>query len=653
MLNIKFEYLSAGNIYFKSSCIVLRMAGSYDPSSLRPLDSAMDVARDLLQLDPADWLVDGNETDPQPSTFLGQVAKLAHHVQVLAGVEGIISRSWREVSLGSSVASFSCRDRATGQAAAALAISILTGRQREKLHLLAKSFLQAVNPWTTPLAKAASARGIPISVVAASDRPFLSLGHGSTRRVFWKNFTPDTSYIATTLSTRKDLTSRLLREAGLPAPRNVVVSDAEVAVRAADSFGYPVVVKPVATDFGRGVTVDNQNSEQVFRAFQHAARWGHVMIEQQIFGDNHRLLVVHGRCIRVMRTLPASVTGDGELTVSELVNKNNFDRKDGLTAGRKITLDDQAREILARQGLTPSSVPRDGQNVLVSANSNRRNGASAELVTELAHPEVLDLAVKAAALFGIDVAGIDYISSDITRSPAETGGAICEVNVTPGLLNLDEVALSQLEPYFAEGCDGRISTVCLVRKLDRKTRLNEGLFSMLGPNVCCSDSVHFWDETQRPILPRRTAAVLADPQASAALISCSSDELKMFGLGTDHCSLAIIEEGVSKENVLALLRIASIVVMPLTLYEELQPSPDLIDKTNSIWLFGANEDSTTSDFAGWVSKSADGKIQVTTRFGTALSIDCPSASIEDEILVAAGAAMKVSQIVITEALMIK
>ena len=652
-LTAKLEFLSSGNVYFDHPCVVLQLSDLRGPVAVNELKAAIDEAKRHLKLDQAHRLIDASERNPQPSTFAGQIARLSHDIQRIAGVESIGSQGWFEAPFGSSVASFCCRDRATGQAAAALAIYILTGREREKHHLLAKSLLQAVKPWTTQLTKAASARGIPISVVAASDRPFLSLGHGRKRRVFWKNFTPDTSYIATQLSTRKDLTSRLFREAGLPAPRNVVVSNADAAVRAADSFGYPVVVKPVATDFGRGVTVNNQNSEQVSRAFPHAARWGQVIVEQQIAGDNHRLLVVHGRCIKVMRTLTANVTGDGELTFSELVNKNNLNRKDGLTAGYKITLDAQAKEILARQGLTMNSVPGNGQIVVVSGNSNRNNGASAELVTELAHPEVFDLAVKAAALLGIDVAGIDYISSDITLSPAETGGAICEVNVTPSLQNLDEIALSQLAPYFSEGCDGRIPTVCLVRKLDRKTRLNDGLFSILGRNVCCSDNVHFWDESQRPILPRRTAAVLADPLASAALITCSSDEFKMFGLGTDHCSLAIIEEGVSREKVLALVRIASTVVMPLTLYQEVQPNPVLIDKKSNIWLFGASEEAPTSDFAGWVSKSAGGKIQVTTRFGAAWSIDCPSASIEDEILVAAGAALKVSPIVITEALMIK
>ena len=646
----KIRFLASGNLYFSGYCAVLHLPDKTAPVSSADFEAAEASAKHHSRVDKDLTNSVKVSACQEPSTFVGQVSRLADIVQKLAGFYRSAVPGWLEVSSDESVAVFSCADRATGQAAAALAINLLTGRPDSESDKLAKRLLQALKSWTTPLAKAASARGIPLSVVAASERPFLALGHGVKRHVFWKNFTQDTSYIATTLSTRKDITSRLLREAGLPAPRNVAVADAQSAVSAAESFGYPVVVKPAATDFGRGVTVDNLNSEHVYKAFQYAAQWGQVIVEQQIFGHNHRLLIVRGCCVRVMRTLPASVTGDGELTVSELVNQNNLDRKDGLTAGFRITLDDQAVEILARQGLTPSSIPADGQIVVVSGNSNRHNGAPAELVTELAHPEVLDLGVKAAALLGIDVAGVDYITSDISLSPKETGGAICEVNVTPGLISQDEVTFAQIDPFFLNECNGRIPTVCVVTKAEHYKNLKIGLLALMEPNVSCSDDVQFWGENQDASLPRRTQAILADPNASAALITCSSDEFKMFGLGTDRCSLAVIEERVSQEVLLALLQISSKIVMPFDLYHDFASEIALAQKTDSIWLFGVDGESPTKDLGGWAQSTAQDRIEINLGGGKTSFVNHASPSIRDQILVAAGAALGVEKDQITNAL---
>lgn len=587
----------------------------------------------------------------EPSTFVGQVSRLAEIVQKLAGFYGAAVPGWLEVSSGETVAAFACADQATGQASAALAINILTGMPDSDRDKLAKRLQQALRPWTTPLAKAASARGIPISVVAASERPFLALGHGVKRKVLWKNFTPDTSYIATTLSTRKDMTSRLLREAGLPAPRNVVVSDAQSAVRAAESFGYPVVVKPAATDFGRGVVTDNYNATQVRKAYELAAKYGPVLVEQQITGATHRLLVVHGRCTRVSKFMPASIIGNGLSTVSELVESTNETRTDHLSArGVKIKLDQEALEILNRQGLSLSSVPSKDRVVLLRGNVNRQTGGTAEVVTDIAHPDVCRMAVQTAAVLGIDVAGIDYLTSDITLAPKETGGAICEVNVTPGLISQEEVTLAQIAPFYPRECNGRIPTVCVATKAAHYKNLKNGLRALMGPNVSCSDDVKFWGENQGASLPRRTQAIMADPLASAALITCSSEEFKMFGLGTDRCSLVIIEERVSQEILVALLRISSKIVIPFDLYKDFASEIALAQKIDSIWLFGVNGESPTKDLGGWVQSTGQDRIEINWEGGKNLFVNHASPSLGDQILVAAGTALGVEKDQITNAL---
>jgi D-alanine-D-alanine ligase-like ATP-grasp enzyme len=632
-------FLAAGNIYFAGHCAVLRLSDQAKFEHLMSFDAALAIAMPDLQSDQALTLEPEAFGKQEPSTFVGQVARLALAVQHLAGFAGAEVPGWCEVTSENSLAAFICMDRATGQAAAALALNIMTGGRETDRAQLAKRLLEAGKPWGLPLAKAAMARGIPVGVAAASDRPFLALGQGEKRRLFWRNFTPNTSHVATTLSTRKDLTSRLLREAGLPAPRNVVVQDAENAVRVAEGFGYPVVVKPVAADFGRGVSTGNQNSAEVHKAFQHAAKYGPVLIEEQISGENHRLLVMHGRCVRVMRTLSAQVVGDGNSMVSELVAANNLNRRDRLTVGFMIKLDEQAIEILDRQGLTPSSVPSNGQVVLLGANANRRNGASAELVTELAHPDVFRLAIQTATLLGIDVAGIDYLTSDVTRSPAETGGAICEVNVTPAFISSEEVVAGQLDPFFSAGCEGRIPIVCVVRASDAPRALIDALASYLGPDAARSDDVRFWREHQPAALSRRTSAILSDPLASAAIITCASHEINITGLGLDRCTLAVLEQGVPKDIVAALLRIAIDVIMPASLYQEMAEELVLTEKNGSIWLVGETAEFLSGDFAGWVRRVAPDKIEISPRFCATWSIVHAAASEDAEILVAAGAAL--------------
>ena len=198
-------------------------------------------------------------------------------------------------------------DRTTGHLSTTLALNILAGGNEEELAKLAQKFLETSRPWTRPVTKAALARNIPVSEVAGSFNPFLALGQGAKRKLYKASITPNTSHIATTLSTRKDLTSRFLREANLPAPRNLIARDAEGAVRVAEKFGYPVVVKPLAADFGRGVSTGNENPDQVRSAFVNAATHGPVIVEEQIAGDHYRLLVMHGRCLAVNRQLSARV----------------------------------------------------------------------------------------------------------------------------------------------------------------------------------------------------------------------------------------------------------------------------------------------------------------------------------------------------------
>jgi len=310
-------FLAAGNVHFSCRGVMLRL--DREPDQKLSFDEALARAREHLarHLTPAAAFLAGE--DREAVSFAGQAARVALAVQRIVGLEISDVPGWRDFEADDLLAAFACRDRATAQAAAALALHVLTDGRTSESDRLVQGLLAAAKPWTLPLAKAAASRGIPFDVAVPGDRPFLALGQGKKRRLFWRNFTPATSHLGTLLSTRKDLTAKLLRDAGLPAPRNVIVQDATTAVRAAEALGYPVVVKPAAADYGRGVSTGIRNAEHVRAAFVRAAEHGAVLVEEQIEGDQHRLLVVHGRCIRASRLRSARVVGDGSSTILELV----------------------------------------------------------------------------------------------------------------------------------------------------------------------------------------------------------------------------------------------------------------------------------------------------------------------------------------------
>lgn len=658
---VRIKFLAAGNVYFDEPATVLHLSDQEDFNFPIPIQDALTKARKALQVvqEPT-WDIVAF-TKHEPSTSVGHIARLAEALQFISGIAGLKEPGCYEISADTSVAIFPCVDRTTGHLAATLALNILAGGKGEELAKLVQKFLEASMPWTQPVTKAALARHIPVSEVAGSFSPFLALGQGAKRSLYKSSITPDTSHIATILSTRKDLTSRFLREANLPAPRNLIVRDAEGAVRVAEKFGYPVVVKPLAADFGRGVSTGNENPDQVRSAFVNAATHGPVIVEEQIAGDHYRLLVMHGRCLAVNRQLSARVVGDGVSTISQLVEDVNKTRTDFLSAegansyaGVKIKLDSVAHDLLLAQGFTAQSIPEDGATILLRQNSNLSSGGTFEMVTAVTHPDVAELAVKAATLLGIDVAGVDYITTDITLPPKFTNGAICEVNVHPSLEYPGDIRDNLLgvffDPFFPAGDDGRMEVTCYVSKRDNSSAFVDALASLFDEKVARSDQLYFWNESSEASLPRRTAAVLADPLASSALITCTSYEIEGTGLGLDRCSLVLIEDDVPKDVVNALLRIADNVIMPATLYKKLAAEPFAAKQKKKIWLVGAVEKTKPRGFAGWVRLIGQDTVEISPKTGKTWRVTHEAASEEVQILIAAGATLAASKSCISNSL---
>lgn len=251
--------------------------------------------------------------------------------------------------------------------------------------------------------------------------------------------------------TNKMLTSQLLRQGGLPAPRHVAVNSAEQAKKASEHIGFPLVVKPSDLERGEGVTVDVQadNLEAAFNEAVKRSPSKTALIEQQVAGVCHRLFVLDGKLLYAVRRLPIGVYADGGSTIRDLVNaecqaQNRMPpwKRSGIRP-----IDNLAIHMLRRQDWTDESTPEAGRFVALRRIETTAWGGVDEDVTETIHPDNVKAAIEASKLFGLQVAGVDIMSQDITQPWYSNGAIINEVNYAP-LLGGGEISRSHIPTFL-------------------------------------------------------------------------------------------------------------------------------------------------------------------------------------------------------------
>lgn len=414
-----------------------------------------------------------------------------------------------------------------------------------------------LGPSTTAIVEAARARSIPH--LALTDGNLVQLGYGARQRRIWTAETEHTSAIAESISRDKDLTKTLLATCGVPVPEGRLVDSPEDAWEAAQEIGLPVVVKPLDANHGRGVFADLRSQQDVETAYAGALAEGSgVMVERFIEGEEHRLLVVGDRLVAANRGFTASVVGDGQSTIRTLIDQQiNSDPRRGEEEEYPLETLYLEREPIAlhelsRQGYTPDSVPAAGCEVLVL-----RHGNMAFDVTDEVHPQVAAAAVLAARVVGLDIAGIDLVTRDISKPLSETGGAIVEVNAGPSLLMHLKPASGTPRPVgqaivdhlFPPGEDGRIPVIGILgrREPTLLAHLLAHLLYLAGCRVglACGDGV-FLDQRQI----RASSGVhydggeclLINRDIEAAVIETSARAILSEGLPYDRCQVGVVTD---------------------------------------------------------------------------------------------------------------
>lgn len=415
-----------------------------------------------------------------------------------------------------------------------------------------------LGPSTAHIVEAATERGIPH--IRLTDGNLVQLGHGLAQRRIWTAETDQTSAIAEEIASDKDLTKSLLSSCGVPVPQGRVVDNAQDAWEAAQDIGLPVALKPHDGNHGRGVSLDLNNQHDVEAAFALAQRkgGGSVIVEKFIAGNEHRLLIVGKRVVAAARGESAWVIGDGQSNIIELVDRQiNTDPRRGTAEDAPLNAlaPENGAEIileLERQGLTAYSVPERDKKVLI-----QRNGNVAFDVSDNIHPSVAAAATLAARVVGLDIAGVDMVLEDISRPLAEQGGAVIEVNASPGLLahlkpadgHPRPIGQAIIEHLFAVEKNGRIPVVGITgtQNTTRIARLVAWLIHISGKHVglACKDGFFLgarqveskdcanWDAGQRLLINRAVGA---------AVFENSSRMILSEGLAYDKCAVGVVTD---------------------------------------------------------------------------------------------------------------
>jgi D-alanine-D-alanine ligase-like ATP-grasp enzyme len=402
------------------------------------------------------------------------------------------------------------------------------------------------------------ARERGLSVRRHSNLPSYQLGIGAMHAVVSKGFTNLTSQIATNLSTHKPLAVSVLSNSGLPVPSHFVAKSLSAATQAAERIGFPVVVKPTSTDKGVGVFIGVNTNDELAVTFEEASKYGPVLVEQYIKGFDHRFHVVNGNCVYVTQRVPPFVVGNGVDSIEVLLQKSIAQRSQNpvylVYPSASLTDPEVARQ-LTKHGFTATTVLPRGETFYLRYNSNVSTGGSFEIVTDRAHPDNIALAERAARVIGLDNAGIDFITTDVSKSWKESGGRICEINPDPGTADYNSFD-KQLDYLFPDSSNGRAPLILIINSPEATDSLSveienqflaQGLsWGAIREKTLKVQTVFGSFEGRKTSLKESIHGLVSDTAVTAAFVEVKMEDLTE-GLEIDYFSL-IFTSGLSEDE---------------------------------------------------------------------------------------------------------
>src|SRR4051794_22042222 len=425
----------------------------------------------------------------------------------------------------------------------------------EELHDLRENV--RLGPSTAAIVDEAMRRGIPVRRL--NSYSLVQLGLGKNLRRIQAAMSDWTSAIAVEIAQDKDDTRRVLGNIGLPVPQGDTATTLDGAVEVADEIGYPVLLKPLDSSHGRGISGRLDDADQVRAAWAVTSTYGRrVVVERYIHGRDHRVLVVDGKLVAVAERVPAHVVGDGTTSIRALIEAANRDPRRGRGHTRTLTRlpnDGVTEEFLRTRGLSCESVPAEGEAVHLRATANLSTGGTSIDRTEEIHPDNVTACEMAAGIVGLDIAGIDVLSPDISVPFRENGAVIIEVNAAPGLRmhshptegkprNVGAPVVDMLYPpgqaftipvIAITGTNGKTTTARLVAHLFRQTGKTVGFTTTDGVYIQ-NRLVMEGDMTG----PFSANIILSNPTVDVAVLETARGGILRAGLGFEECDVGVV-----------------------------------------------------------------------------------------------------------------
>lgn len=414
-----------------------------------------------------------------------------------------------------------------------------------------------LGPSTGCIVDEAAKRGIPY--IRLNKQSLVQLGYGVNQKRIRATIASTTGNIAVDIACDKEETKALLEAAEIPVPRGTVIRTEAGLDEAIERFGYPLVIKPIDGNHGKGNTTNITNREQAIKAFEAAKVYSRsVIVERFITGYDFRCLVINYKFICAALRTPASVVGDGIHTIQWLIDETNKDPRRGYGHEKvltQITVDQFTQKMLDDANITLAHIPAKGERVLLKPTANLSTGGTSTDVTDEVHPANIFMFERIAKIIGLDICGIDVMATDLRTPVAENGGAILEVNAAPGFrMHIEpaeglprNVAEPVVDMLFPKGSAGRIPIIAITGTNGKTTttRLTAHIAKSAGKKVgyTTSDGVYIQNQLMMKgdcTGPISSAFVLKDPTVDFAVLECARGGILKAGLAFQNCEVAVV-----------------------------------------------------------------------------------------------------------------
>jgi cyanophycin synthetase len=504
----------------------------------------------------------------EEGTWMGHIIEhIALEVQTLAGMDTGFGRTRGYGEEGVYNVVFSYIEENVGRYAAAASVKIcealITGedyaleKDIQKMREIRED--ERLGPSTGSIVEEAVSRGIPW--IRLNKYSLVQLGYGANQKRIQATVTSETSSIGVEIACDKEDTKYLLEQAEVEVPRGDIIRKERSLEEACNYVGFPLVIKPVDGNHGRGITVDINSLKEALVAFAHAkesSRSGVIIVEKFITGDDYRLLVINNQLVAAAIRTPAHVVGNGNSTIQELIDEVNSDPRRGYGHEKvltQITTNELTKTLIKDAGYTLYSVLPEDERLILKDTANLSTGGTAEDVTDIVHPANVSMAERISKIIDLDICGIDIMTSDITKPLSDTGGAVLEVNAGPGFrMHLApttglprNVAAPVIDKLFPKGKNGRIPIIAITGTNGKTTttRLLAHIAKMNGHRVgyTTSDGVYIQNRllmTGDCTGPSSAEFVLKDPTVNFAVLESARGGLLRAGLGFEKCDVAIV-----------------------------------------------------------------------------------------------------------------